>query len=193
MEHHFGIFSAASLSALLGAACWTDARMRRISNLLVLVGTLAGFALNALLPAGGGLFSTTPGGLGLPGALGGFALGLGALLPLYLLRTMGAGDVKLMAMTGAFLGPAATVGAVLMTLLAGGMLALALACRQGVLRSTLENARAMIALTMVGTLTGQRVNLEVRTVAGTLPYALAIAAGTLAQVLLERSGNAFFS
>ena len=55
--------------------------------------------------------------------LAGLALGLLLLLPLYLLGACGAGDVKLMAMTGAFLGPQDALGAILMTFLAGGLLA----------------------------------------------------------------------
>jgi prepilin peptidase CpaA len=189
----FSILSAALLGGLLIAACWTDARMRRIPNLLVLTGTLAGLALNTMLPAGMGLFSTTPGAIGLVGALGGCVLGLCALLPLYLLRTIGAGDVKLMAMTGAFLGPAAISGTVLLTLLAGGILALAVASWQRVLRSALTNARTMIAHTMVSALTGQRAHIDMLPTVGTLPYALAITAGALLQILLERHGHALFS
>jgi prepilin peptidase CpaA len=189
MEHAQAILCAALLSGLLLAACWSDARTRRIPNRLVLAGTLAGLALNALLPTGTGLFSAMPGGLGFLAALGGFAIGLGALLPLYLLRTMGAGDVKLMAMTGAFLGPAAIPGAVLMTLLAGGILALAVAWRHGVVRSALANVHAMLALT----LTGQRDAMAVPQAVATLPYALAITAGTWIHIVLARSGHAVFS
>ncbi len=189
MEHAQAILCAALLGALLLAACWSDARTRRIPNRLVLAGTLAGLALNALLPSGPGLFSPAPGGLGFFSALGGFAIGLGALLPLYLLRTMGAGDVKLMAMTGAFLGPAAIPGAVLMTLIAGGILALAMAWRHGLVRSALVNVHAMLILA----LTGQREAMEVPQTAATLPYALAISAGTLAQLALECNGRTLFS
>jgi prepilin peptidase CpaA len=189
MEQAQAILCIALLSGLLLGACWSDARTRRIPNRLVLAGTLAGLALNALLPTGTGLFSAMPGGLGFLDALGGFAVGLGALLPFYLLRTMGAGDVKLMAMTGAFLGPAAVSSAVLMTLLAGGILALAVAWRHGVVRSALVNVHAMLALT----LTGRRDAMEVPQAVATLPYALAITAGTWMHIVLARSGHAVFS
>ena len=188
----FSALSAALLGGLLAAACWTDARTRRISNRLVCAGVLAGLALNALLPAGTGLFNANPGGIGLLSALSGCAIGFGALLPLYLLHAMGAGDVKLMAMAGAFLGPDAILGAVLMTLLAGGILALAVACWMRVLRSTLANARALILHTMVNALTGQRAQIDMLPTAATLPYALAITAGTLLQVVLERHGHGLF-
>ena len=49
----------------------------------------------------------------------GFATGLVLFLPFYALRGMGAGDVKLMAACGLFLGPVAAAAAVAASLLAG--------------------------------------------------------------------------
>ena len=117
----------ALLAGLLGAALWHDLRTRRIPNRLVLWGTVGGVLLNSMLPAGAGLFQQPFGGLGLLQSLAGAAAGLALLLPMYLLRALGAGDVKLMAMCGAFLGPLAVLEAVLLTLLAGGVLAIAAA------------------------------------------------------------------
>lgn len=188
------VLCAVWLSFLLAAACWTDARIRRISNKLVLAGALSGLALNTVLPEGSGLFSSFSGGLGFLRALGGFAVGLGVLLPLYLLRAMGAGDVKLMAMIGAFLGPTSVLGAVLMTFLAGGILAIAVALWKGAFRSTLGNVRVMMLHTMIKTMSGQGARIETLPIsAAKLPYALAIAAGTVAQILLARNGHAFLS
>jgi len=189
------VLCAVWLGFLLAAACWTDACVRRISNKLVLAGALTGLALNTMLPEGSGLFSASPGGLGFLSSLGGFAVGLGVLLPLHLLRAMGAGDVKLMAMIGAFLGPASTLGAVLMTFLAGGILALAVALWKGVLRSTLANVRFMMLHTMIKTMSGQGAQIDAPSAAttGKLPYALAIAAGTFVQILLAHNGRAFLS
>ena len=95
----------ALLAGLLAAALWHDLRTRRIPNRLVLWGTVGGVVLNSMLPAGAGLFQQPFGGLGLLQSLAGAAAGLALLLPMYLLRALGAGDVKLMAMCGAFLGP----------------------------------------------------------------------------------------
>jgi len=189
------VLCAMWLWILLAAASWTDLRVRRISNKLVLAGALSGVVLNTVLPEGSGLFGVLPGGLGFLNALGGLAAGLGVLLPLYLLRAMGAGDVKLMAMIGAFLGPASTLGAVLMTFLAGGILALAVALWKGVLRSTLANIRFMMLHTMIKAMSGQGTQIDASpaSATGKLPYALAIAAGTVAQILLARNGHAFLS
>ncbi|MFP5305657.1 MAG: prepilin peptidase, partial [Gammaproteobacteria bacterium] len=60
---------------------------------------------------------------------GSLAAGL-VLLPLWLLRGMGAGDVKLMAAVGAHLGPVLGVAASLATLIAGGVLGIAVLVRR---------------------------------------------------------------
>ncbi len=108
------------LLALLLAATWFDVRSHRIPNKLVFWGALAGVLLHVALPEGRGFISSLPGGLGFLDALAGLGIGLAVFLPVYLLRAMGAGDVKLMAMVGAFLGPEQIWGAMLGVALAGG-------------------------------------------------------------------------
>jgi prepilin peptidase CpaA len=101
--------------ALLAAATAIDLRSRRIPNLISLGGLLL-----ALILAATGLGATTIGP-----ALIGMGIGFGLLLPLYAKGAMGAGDVKLMAAVGAFLGgPALALGAVAGTFIAGAVLAL---------------------------------------------------------------------
>jgi prepilin peptidase CpaA len=131
------------LLLLLGAA-WSDAQSRRIPNRLVFGGALLAVALHLALPAGAGFMSLLPGGLGLLGALEGLLIGLGVFFPLYLLRAMGAGDVKLMAMVGAFLGPAQIWGALLGVALIGGVLAIVVALMEGVLWRMLQNVRSIL-------------------------------------------------
>ena len=114
----------------------------------------------------------------------GWGVGLLLLLPLYLLRMMGAGDVKLMAMIGAFVGPNDILGVFLSTLIVGGVLALVVSWRQGVLRKLIDNLTLMFLLALSTNkpkpLTG---NLSVVEEApdsiGKQPYAIAIAAGTM--------------
>lgn len=79
------------LLVLLALAAWIDCREMRIPNWLTAGGMAAGLAINAF-------------GAQAVGALGGLASGLLLLMPLHALRVLGAGDVKLLAMTGAFLG-----------------------------------------------------------------------------------------
>jgi prepilin peptidase CpaA len=112
------------LAVLLASAAWSDFKHHRIPNSIVFSGVVAGVLLNSLLAPGLGFASKyAPGAGGFAFALGGLGLGLACLLPFYLLRAMGAGDVKLMAMVGAFLGPADLLGAVVFTFLAGGAMA----------------------------------------------------------------------
>lgn len=133
--------------------------------------------------------------------MAGWVTGLALLLPLYLLRIMGAGDVKLMAMTGAFLGPQATVGALLCVLLAGGVLALGTALLEGKLRLLWRNLNVMLLGALAGgAMTGLPVSGKPdegvagdaegddREFAGTLPYGVAIAAGTMVYLVIARWG-----
>jgi len=167
------------LCTLLALAVWNDLRTRRIPNLLVFPGALAGLALNAALPAGAGLFIAPHGAIGLLWALAGMALGLLLLLPMYMLRALGAGNVKLMAMLGAFVGPLTIVGIVVLTLLAGGVLALLVALCSGRLLPLLRNTYQILLHSLLSSAAGVSPRLvEPASASGRLPYAVAIAAGT---------------
>ena len=174
--------NVALLLSLLALAAWFDIKSRRIPNWLVLAGLVLSLGIQLLF--GGGSFSAWASGL---------LVGFGTFLPLYLLRAMGAGDVKLMAMVGAFLGPASALGAVLVTLVTGGILAIAVALWSGALRRTLENVRFLLTDTMLKSMTGHGVQIAAPPAsAGSVPYAVAIAAGTFIHLFLVRSGNALF-
>lgn len=172
------------LPLLLAAALWQDLISRRIPNRLVLLGLLAGLACNTFLPQGAGLFLPDAGGLGLDKALLGLLSGGAMLLPLYLLRAMGAGDVKLMAAVGAFFGPLQAVGAALLTFLAGGLLALAAALFSRSLPQVFDNLRLMLLYLASGREAGLK--MADAPTSGRLPYAVAIALGTVFQLLLAR-------
>lgn len=173
------ILTTTLLLLFLAGAVITDLRARLIPNALVLTGALTGLLLGGLTPGAGGFLS----------ALGGLALGLAIFLPMYLVRAMGAGDAKLMAMTGAFLGPAAIFEAALWVLLTGGALALAFALRRGVARRMAGNLREMLV--------SAAASVQIRTVpdfsaapqtAARLPYAVAIALGVAAFLLARHLG-----
>jgi prepilin peptidase CpaA len=170
------------LMGLLVIATVSDIKTGRIPNWLVFGGAFDGLAYNALFPL-------YPRDIGILFALGGLAVGLGALLPLYLFRVMGAGDVKLMAMVGAFLGASATFAACLATLIAGGVLAITLALWSGRLARLGRNVAMMCRGTMLTFATGVGgLTVHDGPSAGKMPYAIAIAAGTTAYLVLEQLG-----
>jgi prepilin peptidase CpaA len=106
-------------------------------------------------------------------------------LPFYLVRGMAAGDVKLMAVIGAFTGPGEALVIAVLSWCAGGLMALCLAVLHGRLRLALVNIGHMVA----GLLTpGAGMASPGREQsAGSMPYGLAIAAGTIT-VLIRRYG-----
>jgi len=112
------------------------------------------------------------------------------MLPLYALRAMGAGDVKLMMMVGAFLGPMQTLGVVVLTFVSGGVLAIVMALWQRSFRQLATNLRFMLTTSAVRAAGGQAPRFEpLAQTAGRMPYAVAIAAGTVLQLILVRSGG----
>ena len=106
------------LAALLFVAALVDFYQWRIPNALTFGGALGAFLLSIIEPG--------PATQALLTAAAGLAAGLALMLPLYLLRALGAGDVKLMGMVGAYLGLPHTLGAVLLVFITGGVMALLL-------------------------------------------------------------------
>ena len=101
------------LSSLLLLAVWQDLAHRRIPNLLVLCTACAALAL-----------AGTPQGIGVVSALVAALSAGAAFLPLYLLRQMGGGDLKLMATAGLLVGMPRVTALCLSVAMAGGLLAL---------------------------------------------------------------------
>lgn len=160
------------LICILVLALAHDIACRRIPNWLTGAGLLAGLGFGFLAPNGIGPGSS------LLGVLAGFAV----LLPLHLLRAMGAGDVKLMAAVGAFLGPIPVLGAALLTVAAGGVLSLSAALWSRSLSRVLNNLRLMGLIALTARFSGMSIS-DVPTT-GRLPYAVAIAVGTGLQLWL---------
>jgi len=103
------------LVGLLTAACVSDLRTRLIPNRIVLI-TIAAGAVFAMV--------TNPGINGLSHAATGLLTGFLVWFPFYLLRMLGAGDVKLFAASATFLGARGAIEGSLYTALFGGALAL---------------------------------------------------------------------
>jgi prepilin peptidase CpaA len=177
------LLCAAVLALLLVAAAVIDVRQRRIPNWLTGGGIVVGLLLQGFAPFGWGLFEYRWGSPGLLPALYGMGLGLALFLPLYLLRAVGAGDVKLLAMTGVWLGPKLLFGATLLTLLVGGAMALAMMVASGTTRRVTANVRWMLTTAMVDAHSGRVTAFDAAATSGVrMPYAVAICSGVLLQV-----------
>jgi prepilin peptidase CpaA len=84
------------------------------------------------LIAGGLAFAAWRGGVpAFVWSLEGAALGLALLLPLYAIGGMGAGDVKLLAGVGAWVGPAVTLWAFVTSAVVGAVMAIAMVAWSG--------------------------------------------------------------
>jgi prepilin peptidase CpaA len=105
----------------------TDLRFRRIPNWLTGSTLLLGLAANTYVSGLGGTVSS----------LEGAALGLALLLPFYMFRAMGAGDVKLLAAFGAVLGPHVLLSVAIYAAVVGGVQALIILRRLGRVTVTL--------------------------------------------------------
>ena len=83
-------------------------------------------------------------------ALLGLVVGLTLMLPGYLFGGTGAGDVKLMAALGAWMGPSEIVRAFLYTVVAGGALALIVAVQRRRMGATVRAAASLVTTPSTG-------------------------------------------
>jgi prepilin peptidase CpaA len=152
-----------------------DIRTRRIPNILTFGAAAAGL-----------LFHVCSGGLrGAGFSAGGWATGLVLFLPWFALRGMGAGDVKLLAALGAWLGPATTLWVALCSAIAGGVLAVVVALARGYLGKALNNLWWLFGYwRAVGIGASPELTLEARK-GPRLAYAVPIAVGTLVTLWLR--------
>jgi prepilin peptidase CpaA len=157
------------LAAGLAVAVVTDMRSRRIPNWLTGSMVVAGVAV-----AASGLGAVTPGQAAL-----GIIAGLALMLPGHIIGATGAGDVKLMAAVGGFVGPALAVNAFLGTAVAGGVFAVAVAKRRGRLAATIEGTGQLVTAPLAA-----RVEIEAPERANRFAYAPAIAVGSLVAMAL---------
>jgi prepilin peptidase CpaA len=117
------------LAALVVTAAIYDIRFRRIPNWLVGAGLLIGLGLNAFLYEWDGLIM----------AAKGFGIATLIYFPLYLVRGMGAGDVKLMMAVGSLVGPMNWLGICILSVVVGGAAGLILVVFRGRLGQTFSN------------------------------------------------------
>jgi prepilin peptidase CpaA len=154
------------LMMVLGIAVIMDLHSSRIPNWLTF--PAMGFAL-----AGHGWVNGID---GIFFSLAGFGAGLGLFLFIYLAGAIGAGDVKLMASIGAFVGVYGVLSCAWIAILIGGLYAIgAMAYQWGVVAAGQRLVHAAYGvLTIGGSAWSRELALPFQ-----LRYGLAIAAGTL--------------
>jgi prepilin peptidase CpaA len=156
-------------------ACVSDLRSRRIPNVLTLGGAIAGLGYH-LATAG------APGGLA---SAGGLALGFVFFLPFFLLRGLGAGDVKLAAALGAWLGPRDMFVVAVSGAIAGGALAIVVALAAGYLRTAFRNLGMLFVHWRVAGIRPLD-SLTLKSAPGPrLPYAVPLACGVIIAVWMR--------
>lgn len=166
----------ALIAGFVAVAAVLDFRTKKIPNYLTVSGALCGLAFQSLLPQGDGVLF----------ALAGFGVGFVLLLLPFLLGGGGAGDVKLLAALGTWLGPwyvaiAFAVAAVLGTFVSLTMLAVS-ACQVG-----FSTTRRQYNIAGAGVADGQP-----RKIKRHLPFVVPIAAATwlvLGFLMMKSLGN----
>ena len=162
------LVAIATLIAGTGTGAAIDLWTRRVPNPLTM----------GLAAAGVGFAAFGVSGLSIGASLAGLALGLALMLPGHLLGATGAGDVKLFAAAGAFVGPAHIVTAFIYTALAGGGIAIVISLWRNRLRQTLGDTALLIA-----TAGANAASIESPRENNRFAYAPAIAVGTMLAAL----------
>lgn len=167
------MYSGPLIAALAGAVSLTaaisDVRQRRIPNALTYSAMLAGLVVQTATHGWKGLLMSVVGGLFFGGAL----------LVFYLIRAMGAGDVKLAVALGCVVGLPASVQVMFATAIAGGIFAMAYMVWARRTSETLRSTVSVLGFHMRhGLQTHPVVNLD-NPKSIRMPYGIAFAAGTL--------------
>jgi prepilin peptidase CpaA len=159
-----------AVSALAVMAVGWDLRTRRVPNVLT-VGAAVAASVCALAGVGADSLSAS---------MLGWLTGLALFFPLFAVGGLGAGDVKLLAAFGAWLGPEGAFHAALWAALLGGAVAVVVGVARGYLWRALQNLGVALAVwRAIGPSTVP--GLTLRDSEGPrLAYAFPIAAGALA-------------
>jgi prepilin peptidase CpaA len=158
-----------ALCAGLGSAAVVDSARRKIPNGISLGTAAVGVTLAA----------TGTSGVSLTSSVLGFFLGFLLMLPGHVLGSTGAGDVKLFAGAGAVIGVEQVVPAFLMTAIAGGALALAIAWWRGRLLRTFR-----LTARLFGRRAEAKADIESPGEHNRFPYGPAIAVGCVLAALM---------
>lgn len=153
----------------------TDLSARRIPNALTFGGALLALIFHAAVDGLGGAGT----------AAAGWAIGAAIFFPVFALGGMGAGDVKLVAALGAWLGPLGAIHVAVGSALVGGVIGVLVSLRAGYLATAIHNIRLLLMHWQVHGLTPKP---DLTLGGGSTPrlaYALPILFGTLGALWLR--------
>ena len=162
---HWYLVLLALFALIAGISDW---QWRRIPNWLTVPGLLLGIAVN----------TTVRGWPGIKDSLLGAGLGLALLFPFVLIRSLGAGDWKLVGALGAFLGPQQLIAVLFVSVLIAGVMATLLIIWKGRVRQTLHNIVRMLGAFFSFHLPGPELSLE-NPEALKVPFGVAVAIATV--------------
>ena len=156
------ILAGAILLSLV--AGYTDLRSRRIPNWLTVPAFVVGVAASSILG----------GWSGLKDSLLGTGLAFALLLPFWLLRSLGAGDLKFAAALGAYTGPKPLIDILILSVFVAGLMALALVIYKKRFLETMRNIVHILVSLVTFRLPGSHVTID-NPNALTIPKGVALA------------------
>lgn len=163
--NQWGLVWGGLFTALLVFAAYGDVRTRRIPNWVVMAVGLPGIVFSVA-------FASV--GPGLLRSVGGFGVGLLLWLPFYIAGWLGAGDVKLFAAAGLWLGPLRTLEAAVIAAVVGGVLGVVwMVVTYGMRRSASTLSLAVSVPSILATTPSPERPRR------TMPYGVALALGAL--------------
>lgn len=162
------MLTSAIFTMVMATAMVWDVRTNRIPNIVIGIGVFLAVALQGV--SGFGALGATLLG-------GGVALVVG--FSLFALGAIGGGDAKLFMVVGAFMGPVGFFYAFLASAIVGGVLAIAVAVRRGVVVPVLLGCKDLVINAFTFGRAGMRPSSD-KAYAVTVPYGAAIALGSVA-------------
>src|ERR1043166_7530049 len=162
------------------AASWSDYRRHRVPNVLNAAIVLTGLLAQAWFF----------GRLGIQQGLMGVAVGGGPLIVLWMMKAMGAGDVKFMGALGAWLGPQMAMNALVVGGLVGGVLAVCMLAAQRNWRQTSVNMGVLVTkMSSLRTAFGEFGSARSMNASGSvMPYAIPLSIGAIVVVFASYFG-----
>lgn len=164
--------STVAVLAIVSAAAIWDVTTRRLPNGLTIGAAIIAIAIHAVVGGWSGVLTSASG----------WCVGFALFFPLFVLGGMGAGDVKLLAAIGAWLGPSGALWTGFYGALAGGAAAVVISVIHGYSWTAFGNILRMLQAWSYGRIRAvEGVTLE-SNAGPRVPYAVPIAVGAVLTV-----------